>query len=95
MTITMQPQVEHNAADSRFETRVEGHLCVADYHLALGVMHMTHTHVPPPIQGRGIAATLVDAALAYARAKGLRVDPQCSYVRAYMRRHPDTLSLQA
>jgi predicted GNAT family acetyltransferase len=88
-------QVEHNAAGSRFEARVGGHLCVADYHLAHGVMHMTHTYVPRPIEGRGIAAALIDAALAHARAKGLRVDPQCSYVRAYMRRHPDTLSLQA
>ena len=90
----MQALVEHNAAGSRFEARVAGHLCVADYRVADGVMQMTHTYVPPPIQGHGIAAALVDAALAYARAKGLRVDPQCSYVRAYMRRHPDTLSLQ-
>ncbi len=91
----MTVQVEHNAAGSRFEARVEGHLCVADYHVSSGVMHMTHTFVPPDVTGRGVAAALVRAALAYARDQGLRVDPRCSYVLAYMRRHPDTLSLQA
>jgi predicted GNAT family acetyltransferase len=35
----------------------------------------------------------VDGGLA--RANGLRVMPACSYVRAYMRRHPDTQDLLA
>lgn len=87
--------IEHDTARERFQARVEGHLCVADYRLVDGVMHMVHTGVPPALEGRGIAAALVRAALAHARAQGLRVNPQCSYVRAYMRRHPDTLSLQA
>ena len=34
-----------------------------------------------------------DAALAHARAQGLRVRPVCSYVQVYMRRHPDTQDL--
>lgn len=89
----MTHPVQHNTARSRFETQVEGHLCVADYHLSNGVMRMTHTYVPPPVQGRGIAAALVHAAMNHAREQGLRVDPQCSYVHAYMRRHPETQSL--
>ncbi len=36
---------------------------------------------------------MVKAALAHARAEGLRVEPACSYVRAYMKRHPDTHDL--
>jgi len=91
----MDIRVEHDAAHGRFHAQVEGQLCVADYRLAGGVMHMVHTYVPAPIEGRGIAAELVRVALAYAREHGLRVDPRCSYVRAYMRRHPETLSLQA
>jgi len=90
----MDIQVEHDTANTRFHAKVEGHECVADYHVADGVMHMTHTYVPYPIEGRGIAAHLVHAALAYAREQGLRVNPRCSYVRTYMRRHPETLSLQ-
>jgi len=57
------------------------------------VLH--HTGVPRALEGRGIAAALVAAALAHARSQGLRVRPVCSYVQVYMRRHPDTLDLLA
>ncbi|HJV96319.1 MAG TPA: GNAT family N-acetyltransferase [Albitalea sp.] len=87
--------VKHNTERSRFEAHVDGHLCVADYHLSGGVMHMTHTFVPPDVGGRGVAAALVRNAFAYAREQGYRVDPACSYVRTYMRRHPETQSLHA
>ena len=89
----MNLQITHNAAASRFETTVDGHLCVADYQLNDGVMTMTHTLVPPVLEGRGIAAALAAAALAHARAAGLRVRPACSYVARYMQRHRDTLDL--
>lgn len=87
--------VIHNPAQSRFEATVEGQLCMADYRLNGNVMSMTHTGVPPALEGRGIAAALVKAALDHARANGLKVRPLCSYVAAYMRRHPDTQDLAA
>ncbi len=87
--------VEHHPAQSRFQATVEGHLCLAEYELHGDVMRMTHTLVPPPVGGRGIAAELVRTALAHAQAHGLRVQPVCSYVRAYMQRHPETRALQA
>ncbi len=89
----MQTKVKHNTEQSRFESTVDGMECVADYHLVDGVMVMTHTHVPAPLEGRGIAAELVGAALEHARKHRLKVDPRCSYVRGYMRRHPETQSL--
>jgi predicted GNAT family acetyltransferase len=89
------PDVQHNPSQQRFECTVNGHLCVADYRLADGVMHMTHTGVNPSLQGQGIAAALVKAALDHARSQGLKVDPLCSYVHTYMQRHPETQSLRA
>lgn len=88
------PTITHNLAASRFECTVEGHRCVADYQLRQdGVMRMTHTGVHPSLRGRGIAAALVAAALAHARAQGLRVEPACSYVQAYLARHPGAADL--
>ena len=87
--------VEHLIERDRFQAVIEGATCVADYRLEGGVMIITHTEVAPRLQGRGIAAALVQAALAHARDHGLKVNPLCSYARAYMQRHPDTQALLA
>lgn len=92
---TTQQPVVHDAAAERFELRIEGWACRCDYRLVDGVMHLIHTEVPPALEGRGIAARLVQAALDHAQTRGLKVLPRCSYVRAYMRRHPGTQSLLA
>jgi predicted GNAT family acetyltransferase len=89
----MTVAVTHNAARQRFEATVDGELCVADYQLRGRVLWMTHTGVPPSVGGRGIAAELVRVALAWAEAQGYTVEPACSYVDAYMRRHPETHKL--
>jgi hypothetical protein len=91
MTIT----IEHDVARQRFETTVDGQLCVADYELRGNVMWMTHTGVPAAVGGRGIAAELVRVALAWAEQQGFKVQPACSYVALYMRRHPQTQHLLA
>lgn len=89
--------IHPDAAAGCFTTRLDGGQGEASYRLVNGpagpVMHLVHTGVPAALQGRGIAAELVAAALAEARAQGWRVRPVCSYVRAYMRRHPETLDL--
>lgn len=54
-----------------------------------------HTLVPPEIGGRGVAAALVEALVADARAQGFTIVPQCSYVEAQFRRHPEWAELRA
>ncbi|MFG1361392.1 GNAT family N-acetyltransferase [Xanthobacter pseudotagetidis] len=60
-----------------------------------GRMIITHTGVPPAFEGQGIAAQLVDAAVAAARAEGWKITPLCSYVAARFRRHPEWHDLLA
>lgn len=48
-----------------------------------------HTYVPHEARGKGIAAQLVDALIADARKEGFKIVPQCSYVEAAFRRHPE------
>ena len=85
--------IEHNTAQQRFEAHVDGLLCRCDYRMSGTTMMIVHTEVPPRLEGRGIAAALVRAAFAHAAAAGLKVVPACSYVRAYVRRHPETQAL--
>jgi predicted GNAT family acetyltransferase len=87
--------IVHNLSAHRFEASTPQGLAHADYRRVGDTLHLVHTEVPEGIEGRGIAGQLVQAALDYAAANRLRVAPLCSYVRAYMRRHPDTHSLLA
>lgn len=90
---TVPVVVRHNEPARRFEAEVDGSLALAAYRRDGDLLLMTHTEVPPAAQGRGVAAALVQAALDWARAEGLRVRPLCSYVAAYLRRHPQTQDL--
>jgi predicted GNAT family acetyltransferase len=85
--------VVHNANASRFETVVDGVLCVLEYRLHEGVMTITHTGVPEAVGGRGIAGALATAAFDAARSKHWRVVPACAYVEAWIKRHPEYADL--
>ena len=60
-----------------------------------GVRVAEHTLVPPVIGNRGVAAQLVEALVADAREQAFRIVPQCSYVAAAFRRHPEWAELLA
>jgi len=87
------PEVRHNESAHRFESQVDGLVAHLDYDRDDDVLHCYHTEVPPPLEGRGIASALMRAVVAYADANALRVYPACSYVRTWMKRHPDTARL--
>lgn len=54
-----------------------------------------HTIVPPEIGGRGVAAALVERLVADATEESFTIVPQCSYVEAQFRRHPEWARLRA
>lgn len=85
--------IRDNAERHRFEVTVDGHLARADYVIDSDVITFTHTIVPPALEGRGIASRLIRHALTEARARGLRVVPQCPFVAAYIRKHPEWADL--
>jgi len=91
----MDIHVIHNAQASRFEATIDGHLSICDYRLQGRTLVLPHTVVPVALQGRGVAAELVKATLAWAREQGFKVEPWCSYVASYMHRHPETRDLLA
>jgi len=87
--------IQHLPGVGRFEATVEGLRCELDYQLDGHLMRITHTGVPKALEGRGIAAALTAHALAWARAQGHQVQPLCSYVQVYLRRHPEWQDLLA
>lgn len=82
-----------NPAASRFEVRVEGEVAVLEY-VRDGQRAVYHTtRVPKTLEGRGIAGQLAKHALDDARARGLRVVAECSFVAGYVSRHPEYADL--
>ena len=55
----------------------------------------THTIVPDPISGRGVAARLVERFVQDARRQGFKIVPQCSYVAAKFEENPGWADLKA
>lgn len=54
-----------------------------------------HTFTPPEARGQGIAFELVKAIVADAREQGFTIVPQCPYVAAQFRRHPEWAEVRA
>jgi uncharacterized protein len=87
--------IRDNAALSRFELDVEGAVALAYYRRSGDVLTIFHTEVPRQLRERGIGSRLVQETLEAARARGLKVTPRCSFVGAYMARHPEYHDLLA
>jgi hypothetical protein len=64
-------------------------------HSGAGVITIDHTFVDPSLRGHGVARTLLDAAVSWARQHGLRIVPECSYVRAVFARDASLRDLLA
>lgn len=85
--------VRDNRAEAEFELVTGGHRAVAAYQMEGDTIVFTHTLVPPAIAGHGVASKLIRAALDSARDRGLKVVAQCSFVAAYIERHPEYRAL--
>jgi len=82
---SVTPVVIHDEAAHRFRAEVEGEQVVLDYSLGEdGTVDFHHTFTPPPLRGRGLAAVVVDAGLAWARVEGKQVTASCWYVRDHL-----------
>lgn len=81
--------VKHNMALNRYEMKTEHGLALAVYHQQGGRRVFTHTEVPAEDEGKGYASQLVKEALDDTRRAGLEIQPACSFVVAFVRRHPE------
>lgn len=81
--------VRHNEAETRYELDTEHGMAVAVYRQQGDALVFVHTEVPPEDEGKGIGAQVVRAALDDSRKRGFKIVPACSFVVAFMRRHPE------
>jgi len=82
-------EVTNDEAGGRYEAIVDGFTAELSYRLSGDRMVITHTGVPPAIEGRGIGSALVRAAVDDATARDLTIVPLCPFVGAWLDRHPE------
>ena len=90
----MSATVRNNAARNR-SLEVDGHLAIAVYTLAPGVITFVHTEVPAELGGKGVGSTLVRGALEDVRRQGLKAVVVLVHLRAFMTKHPEFNDLLA
>lgn len=82
-------KVTDNKEKERFEIELDGETAFIDYSEQNGVVAMTHTEVPPHFEGKGVGSSLVKGALDLVKNENKRVRPHCTFVAAYIKRHPE------
>lgn len=89
-------EVVHNDGARRYELRHDGQMIGdIEYQQRNRTVVMLHTRVAEEFGGRGLAARLVEFALADVRAAGGQVEPKCPYVHRYLDTHPEWQDLVA
>ena len=79
-----------NQEENRFELWVgDERAGTLEYSTLPEAVVLIHTEVDPAFEGKGLGSRFVHDVLADIRSRGLMVVPQCSFVRSYLRRHPD------
>lgn len=80
----------NNTEQNRYELHSDGHVAIAEYTIDdEGVVCITHTGVPKPLEGKGIGSELIGKSLRDIKEQGRTVSPVCPFVEAYIRRHPE------
>lgn len=84
-----EPALINNESIHNFEMTIDGHRSFIDYRINGGKVHLIHTEVPKELEGKGVAALLVQKTFEYLEERGLKIVPICPYVQHFLKRHPE------
>ena len=84
-----KPLLQQKITTGRFEIERNGEIAYLEYSLRGNVLELIHTEVPPTLRNMGLASSLAETALNWARENKLKVDIICSAVQNYAAKHPE------
>ena len=84
-----KPGTPQRVTSGRFEIERDGEVAYLEYSVSDGILELIHTEVPEKLRGTGLAATLAETGLQYARDNKLKVDVICPLVLDYVSKHPE------
>lgn len=85
----------NNADQHRFEYHSKDGVAICTYETQEGLWFLNHTSVPDTMRGQGIAGKLAEYALDHVAAQNGKVIPRCSYIAAFIEKHPQFKRLLA
>jgi uncharacterized protein len=84
-----KPRTPQKVTTGRFEIERNGEIAYLEYTLAGDVLELTHTEIPEKLHHMGLASSLAQTALNWAREHNLKVDIICPTVQHYVAEHPE------
>ena len=84
-----KPDPPQKVTTGRFEIERDGAVAYLEYSLSGNVLELIHTEVPEALRGQGLASTLAETALHWARENKLKVEVICPSVQAFLAKHPE------
>ncbi len=88
-----KPQPQQTVTNGRFEIERNGEVAYLEYSLSGNVLVLIHTEVPETLRGMGLATSLAETALQWARKNNLKVDIICPIVQGYITTHSEYADL--
>ena len=84
-----KPRPLQKVTTGRFEIERNGDVAYLEYTLAGNILELAHTEVPVKLRHMGLASSLAETALHWAREHNLKVDVVCPTVQQYISKHPE------
>ncbi|MBD1391701.1 GNAT family N-acetyltransferase [Mucilaginibacter glaciei] len=82
-------EIKNNEDIHNFEIFVDGQRAFIDYKAKDNKLYLIHTEVAAELQGKCVAEALVEKTFTYMEAHQLKLVPLCTYIQAYLKRHPE------
>jgi predicted GNAT family acetyltransferase len=81
-----------NPEQHRIEARTDGGDLAGfcEYRVRDGSYVFFHTEVDKKYEGQGIGSQIAAGVIEFVRGRAKPITPECPFIRAYMRKHPET-----
>jgi uncharacterized protein len=84
-----ESRLPQKVTTGRFEIERDGEVAFLNYSLAGNILTLDHTEIPEKLRHMGLASSLAETALRWARDHNLKVDIVCPTVQQYVAKHPE------
>lgn len=77
----------------RFIATIDGYQAYIEYEVKPDFIILKHIEVDKELSGKGIASELTESVLLGLESRGLKVKPECPFIKGYIEKHPEWESI--